>query len=94
VSTKERLLNEISQAPDFLLEEVLTFFLFLKQRLSERNSEHQAISAPLNPKTPNFLLKAREIGQALSSSQADGLLPTDFAKNLDHYLYGAPKIEE
>jgi hypothetical protein len=93
VSPKERLIHEISQAPDFLLEEVLTFFLFLKQRLSERSNGNQDLSAPVNHKTPSFLLKARKIGQDLSSSQAD-VLPADFAKNLDYYLYGAPKLEE
>ncbi|NEO82720.1 MAG: hypothetical protein F6J87_00425 [Spirulina sp. SIO3F2] len=92
MSTKEQLIEEINQAPDFLIEEVLSFFLFLRLRLSERSNGHQYRSAASNQQTPMFLLKAREISQALSANSTE-TLPTDLAKNLDHYLYGALKTE-
>ncbi len=33
MSTKEQLLKEIEQSPDYLIEEVLNFLLFVKLRL-------------------------------------------------------------
>ena len=34
-----------------------------------------------------------EITQDIPESELEQL-PTDFSKNLDHYLYGLPKVEE
>ncbi|MEA5419189.1 hypothetical protein VB712_08095 [Spirulina sp. CCNP1310] len=93
MSTKDQLIQEIDQAPDFLLEEVLNFFLFLKLRLSERNNLNEFVSSPSAHSTPTFLQKAQKISQQLSEHHTEKL-PADFAKNLDHYLYGAPKVEE
>lgn len=92
MSPRKQLIEEINQAPDFLLEEVLSFFLFVKLRLSERRNGTQTAIAPPSNKVPTFLRKAREINQELTSNPAQSL-PTDFAKNLDHYLYGAPKLD-
>ncbi|NEO82715.1 MAG: hypothetical protein F6J87_00400 [Spirulina sp. SIO3F2] len=93
MSTKEQLIEEINQAPEFLLEEVLNFFLFLKVRLAERSQGARSQPTPAINETPSFLLKAQEINQSLATPQAESL-PADFAKNLDHYLYGVPKVEE
>jgi hypothetical protein len=90
--TKDQLIQEIDQAPDFLLEEVLNFFLFLKLRLSERSATNLPAEPPQPSAAPNFLQKAQEISQRLSQDQ-QATLPSDFAKNLDHYLYGAPKAD-
>jgi hypothetical protein len=92
MSTKDQLMQEIDQAPEFLLEEVLNFFLFLKLRLSERAFTRPSVVAPQANTAPLFLQKAQEISQQLSQDQV-AVLPTDLAKNLDYYLYGAPKIE-
>ncbi|MGB0564584.1 MAG: hypothetical protein ACPGVO_22710, partial [Spirulinaceae cyanobacterium] len=71
----------------------LDFFLFLKVRFSERKNGTQNRVTTSSQQKPMFLLKAQEISQNLSSEQTEKL-PNDFAKNLDHYLYGAPKVEE
>lgn len=92
MSTKDQLMQEIDQAPEFLLEEVLNFFLFLKLRLSERAFTRPSVVATQANTAPSFLQKAQEISQQLSQDQV-AVLPTDLAKNLDYYLYGAPKIE-
>ena len=36
MSTKEQLLKEIEQSPDYLIEEVLNFLLFVKLRLKQK----------------------------------------------------------
>jgi hypothetical protein len=92
MGTKEQLIEEINQAPDFLVEEVLNFFLFLKLRLSERSNETQYTIEPSRNRTPTFLLRARKLSQDLTANPTEQL-PADFARNLDHYLYGATKTE-
>jgi hypothetical protein len=42
MTVKEQLIQEIEQAPDFLLQEVLDFFLFIKLRLSQRSGSTSA----------------------------------------------------
>ncbi|WP_052128301.1 hypothetical protein [Neosynechococcus sphagnicola] len=50
MNTKDHLIQEINQAPEFLLQEVLNFFLFLKLRLSQRSFSNSSISsAQTNP---------------------------------------------
>jgi hypothetical protein len=92
MSTKDHLIQEINQAPEFLLEEVLNFFLFLKLRLSQRSFSNSSISSAQTNPEPIFLQKAQEISQQLFHDQTVEL-PADFAKNLDHYLYGVPKTD-
>ncbi|MEM9245366.1 MAG: hypothetical protein AAGA67_06450 [Cyanobacteria bacterium P01_F01_bin.153] len=91
MTTKERLLQEIESAPDFLLTQVLDFFLFLKQRLSQRELIPETAPSVENT-TPLFFQAAQEISGELAKDLSDPL-PTDFARNLDHYLYGFPKDE-
>ncbi|MDJ0578442.1 hypothetical protein [Crocosphaera sp.] len=92
MSTKEQLLKEIEQSPDYLIEEVLNFLLFIKLRLKQK------ITPNTNRQTPssqeNYILDMiDEITQDIPQSELEQL-PTDFSKNLDHYLYGLPQIEE
>ena len=91
MTTKERLLREIESAPDFLLTQVLEFFLFLKQRLS-LNESRPKTAPSLNNAPPLFFQAAQEISSELANDSSPSL-PTDFARNLDHYLYGFPKDE-
>ncbi|GAB4475510.1 MAG: hypothetical protein OHK0037_36800 [Elainellaceae cyanobacterium] len=92
MTVKDQLIQEIDEAPEFLLEEVLNFFLFLKLRLSQRAKSGDAPEAPQPGRMPAFLQKTQEISQQISREEW-ATVPNDLSKNLDHYLYGAPKAE-
>ncbi|MDJ0708390.1 MAG: hypothetical protein QNJ46_34405 [Leptolyngbyaceae cyanobacterium MO_188.B28] len=94
MTTKEQLIKEIDQAPDFLVEEVLNFLLFLKVRLKQKTSEATTpdTHTPLSNDSQTFL---EAISQITAQVPQDDwkTLPGDLSKNLDHYLYGSPKTE-
>jgi hypothetical protein len=92
MSTKEQLLREIEQSSDYLIEEVLNFMLFLKLRLKQRLTHNTHLETPAT-QTNSILDMIDEITQDIPQNELDQL-PTDLSKNLDHYLYGIPKIEE
>ncbi|NDJ19983.1 hypothetical protein [Myxacorys almedinensis] len=86
MSAKEQLLQEIEQAPDFLIDELLDFLLFAKMR---RLQEPPALKGD-RPETPGKgLLRLLEKFPLTEAESA--LLPTDLAAQHDHYLYGLPK---
>ena len=87
MSDKEQLINELDQAPDFLIREVLNFFLFIKTRTNEI-SKQEPIQKAKESNIPDFL---SFIDQVNSEIPAEINIPKDLAKNLDHYLYGSPK---
>lgn len=92
MSTKEQLLQEIEQSPDYLIEEVLNFMLFLKLRFKQRLTNHahlETVSYPAN----SILDMIDEVTQEIPQNELNQL-PSDLSKNLDHYLYGLPKTEE
>ena len=87
MSAREQLIREVSQIPDPLVEEVLNFLLFIKAKnqqddSAESNSETQ--------EEPSFLKFIDKINSEIIAEEKTKL-PTDFSKNLDHYLYGSPK---
>jgi hypothetical protein len=87
MSAREQLIREISQIPDPLVTEVLNFLLFIKAKnqqddSAESNSETQ--------EKPSFLKFIDKINSEIIAEE-NTKLPTDFSKNLDHYLYGSPK---
>jgi len=87
MSEKEQLIKELEQAPDVLVREVLNFLLFIKTRTNE--SQQQELNQKAGESgTPNFL---SFIDQINSETPTETNIPQDLAKNLDHYLYGAPK---
>ncbi len=95
MTTREQLLLEISNAPDFLLEEVLDFLLFAKMRrqqpadLTEADAvAEQAIDQPQKPVWAAFEEFADTLPEAAAAT-----LPTDGAAQLDYYLYGSPKSD-
>jgi hypothetical protein len=92
MSAKEQLLQEIETAPDAIVEEMLDFCLFLKQRQQAKGQE----SAPSVPQTNGILdlLKRIEEIQAQVPAEEWDKLPHDGSINHDHYLYGSPKVEE
>jgi hypothetical protein len=91
MSVKQQLIQEIDTAPDFLLTEVLEFFLFLKIRLAQREEKATSPRSTYEPR-PMFLQVAQEINHELMDEDSSAL-PPDFSRNLDHYLYGFPKVD-
>ncbi len=84
MTAKDRLLQELDQTPDFLIEEVLHFLLFLKNRLFNRPPQ------PNTPKEDSLLNWVDRLTTQVPEA-AWQQVPTDLAQNLDHYLYGSPK---
>jgi Mn-containing catalase len=79
MSDKEQLLYEIQQTPDELVKEVLNFLLFIRDRVHDSDNV-------------SFLSFIDQINAEMPEED-NSKLPRDFAKNLDHYLYGTPREE-
>jgi hypothetical protein len=92
MSTKDQLLNEIERAPEAMVEEMLNFCLFLKQR-QQAKVEASAATAPHENGILEWLKQVEEIQAQVPPEEWDKL-PHDGAINHDHYLYGSPKVEE
>jgi hypothetical protein len=80
---KEQLLQEIEQAPEALIEELLQFLRTAKANLSPAVSTAE---------TQPFWEAIAEISNEIPLEEWEKL-PQDLSKNLDHYLYGSPKEE-
>ena len=89
MTTREQLVKEIEQAPDALVEELLDFYLFIKQR--KANISPETASVP-QPGILALLAEVQAIQAEVPPEEWDKL-PHDGAVNHDHYLYGAPKVE-
>jgi ssDNA-specific exonuclease RecJ len=87
---REQLSRELEQAPDSLVEEILDFCLFLKQRQQDKTN-HQATETKTNG-ILDLLERVKEIQAQVPTEEWDKL-PHDGSINHDHYLYGSPKIE-
>ncbi|MGI0486052.1 hypothetical protein ACN4EK_11490 [Pantanalinema rosaneae CENA516] len=92
MSAKEQLLNEIENAPESMVEEVLDFCLFLKQRQQLKAQESTA-SIPQTNGILEFLRQVEAIQAQVPAEEWDKL-PHDGSIHHDHYLYGSPKVEE
>lgn len=90
MTLRDQLTQEIAQTPDVLLEEILDFCLFVKQRKAKPQA-NKAISKTTGIMA--LLEQVKEI-QAQIPPEEWNKLPHDGAINHDHYLYGTPKIEE
>jgi len=93
MSAKEQLLRELEQAPDTLVEEILDFCLFVKQRHQIKTAASSASSEPQVSGILDLLERVREIQAQVPREEWDKL-PHDGSINHDHYLYGAPRVEE
>lgn len=90
MTAREQLSKELEQAPDSLVEEILDFCLFVKQR-QQAKTNHQATETTTNG-ILDLLERVKEI-QAQVPTEAWDKLPHDGSINYDHYLYGSPKVE-
>ncbi|MEA5468531.1 hypothetical protein [Spirulina sp. 06S082] len=95
--SKEQLIKEIEKEitimPEFAIEEVYHFLLFLKQRIQQRIANEEEVKMRSQKSQNSILDMVDEITQEIPREEWKKL-PKDFSRNLDHYLYGAPKIEE
>ena len=90
MNTREQLAQEIDIASDELVEEILDFCLFVKQR-QQKKAIGQPISTPSKPNgILDFLESVREIQAQVPPEEWDKL-PHDASINRDRYLYGTPK---
>lgn len=96
MTAKERLLIAIDQAPEAVLEMVLMFLMFVQKQLQapSQGQSDAPETIPEEPeKLPSFFITARQLSAELPE-EAWKDWPSDFSINLDHYLYGGPKVEE
>jgi hypothetical protein len=92
-NSREQLIQELDQTPDFVVQEVLDFLLFIKVRLKHKIKNNQMADSQQSPNLPSFLQFVDEISAQIPLEEWEKL-PKDLSKNLDHYLYGSPKDEE
>jgi len=90
MTVREQLSKELEQAPDSLVEEILDFCLFIKQR-QQAKADNQAIPPKANG-ILDLLERVKAIQAQVPSEEWDKL-PHDGSINHDHYLYGSPKVE-
>jgi hypothetical protein len=90
MTAREQLSKELEQAPDSLVEEILDFCLFIKQR-QQAKTNHQATEAKTNG-ILDLLERVKEIQAQVPTEEWDKL-PHDGSINHDYYLYDSPKVE-
>lgn len=90
MSAKEQLLNEIENAPDAIVKEVLDFCLFLKRR-QQVKAQEPTTSTPQTSGILEFLRQVEAIQAQVPAEEWDKL-PHDGSINHDHYLYGSPRV--
>lgn len=96
MTAKERLLREVEQAPDDLLEEVLNFLLFTKskQAIEQPLSHNNAVQTAHAVKDTNSTSPIWDSFSSFTENIPEDVLaqlPTDGAEQHDHYIYGTPK---
>ncbi|MDX2214366.1 MAG: hypothetical protein SFY66_13835 [Oculatellaceae cyanobacterium bins.114] len=85
-NAKEQLIQELDQTPDFIVQEVLNFLLFIKVRLKQANRDSQLSTVQQPSELPPFLQFVGEISAQIPEEEWKKM-PSDLSKNLDHYLY-------
>ena len=86
----EQLSKELEQASDSLVEEILDFCLFVKQRQQAKVNNRVAETKANG--ILDLLERVKEIQAQVPTEEWDKL-PHDGSINHDHYLYGSPKVE-
>ena len=78
---KEQLIQELDQTPDFVVQEVQDFLLFIKVRLKHKGKEDQTDSLQQSPSLPPFLQFVEEISAQIPTEEW-AKLPSDLSKSL------------
>lgn len=90
MSDREQLLYELEKTPDILIKEILNFLLFIRTKtFLKTKQKYNQNSNVEETNLPSFLNFIDQINA--DHLEENESLPTDFAQNLDHYLYGLPK---
>lgn len=92
MTAREQLLREIEQAPEAMVQTVLDFFLFVKQRQQLKTESSQAAEPEANG-VLDLLEDIEGIQSQVPEVEWDNV-PHDGSINHDHYLYGASKVDE
>ena len=79
-NTREQLIQELDQTPDFVVQEVLDFLLFIKVRLKHKIKDNQTADLQQSPSLPPFLQFAEEISAQISLEEWEKL-PKDLSKH-------------
>lgn len=91
MSDREQLIHELNQTPDVLVREILNFLLFIRSRANQTSVQESSQKLEIEEsKTPAFLSFIDQVNSE-TLVEDNVQLPKDFAKNLDHYLYGSSK---
>lgn len=93
MNNKQKLLQEIEETPEDVIEEVLNFLIFTKSRYQEKIIKNK-IQSDINKSNSRPIW---ELAQEIAKNIPDEVLnqlPTDGAAQHDHYLYGTPKRED
>jgi len=93
MNIRKQLAQEIAQAPDALVAEILDFCLFVKQRHQNKAIAQSISTVPESSGILDLLKSVKEIQAQVPPEEWDKL-PHDSSINHDHYLYGTPKVEE
>jgi hypothetical protein len=90
MSDREQLFYELEKTPDILIKEILNFLLFIRTKTILKTEQKYNQNSNIEEKhLPSFLNFIDQINA--DHLEENESLPTDFAQNLDHYLYGLPK---
>ena len=90
MTVREQLSQELEESPESLVEEILDFCLFVKQR-QQAKINNKATETKTNG-ILDLLERVKEIQSQVPTEEWDKL-PHDDSINHDHYLYGSPKVE-
>jgi len=79
-NTREQLIQELDQTPEFVLQEVLDFLLFIKVRLKHKIREDQIADSQQSPSLPSFLQFVDEISAQIPNEEWEKL-PKDLSRH-------------
>ena len=79
-NSREQLIQELDQAPDFVVQEVLDFLLFIKVRLKHKIKDNQTADLQQSPSLPSFLQFIDEISAQIPNEEWEKL-PKDLSQN-------------
>lgn len=80
-NVKEQLIQELNQSPEFVVQEVLDFLLFIEVRLKHKLKEEQTSSLPQTPSLLLCLQFVEKISVPIPREEC-AKLPKDLSKNL------------
>lgn len=96
MTAKEQLIREIEQIPENLIEELLDFLLFARNRRNQQTNESNSANQ-LTIESSEQQQKSKPIWEIFAEGNQDlpeeviAQLPIDGAAQIDHYLYGKLK---